>query len=87
VRYLSFTIDTLLLAAALMLTTILQQYPFVESWLTMKVMLVLVCICLGYIALRRATKQARWASLGGAALVYGFIVTIARSHSPLGILT
>ena len=85
VRSLSYTIDTLLLTAALMLTTIIQQFPFVDSWLTMKVLLVVAYIILGYNALRGRTIKARWASLGGAALVYGFIVTIARAHSPLGI--
>ena len=85
VRTLSYTIDTALLTAALMLTTIIQQYPFVDSWLTMKVLLLVVYIMLGYNALRGRTSQVRWASLACAALVYGFIVTIARAHSPLGI--
>ena len=85
VRSLSYTIDTVLLTAALMLMTIVRQYPFVDSWLTMKVMLVLVYIFLGYMALRGATKRVRWLNLGGVALVYGFIISIARTHSPLGI--
>ena len=85
VRTLSYTIDTVLLTAALMLTTIIQQYPFVDGWLTMKVLLLVVYIMLGYNGLRGRTPQIRWASLASAALVYGFIVTIARAHSPLGI--
>ena len=84
-RYLSYTIDTLLLTAALMLMTIVGQYPFVDSWLTMKVMLVLLYIVLGYTALRGANARLRWASLGAAALAYGFLITIARAHNPLGI--
>ena len=83
-RYLSYAIDTVLLTAALMLMTIVQQYPFADGWLTVKVMLVLLYIVLGYRALRGETRRARWASLGAAALVYGFIVTVARAHSPLG---
>ena len=85
IRTLSYTVDTTLLTAAVMLMTIVRQVPFVDSWLTMKVMLVLVYIFLGYRALWGATVRARWASLGGAALVYGFIITIARAHNPLGI--
>lgn len=85
VRTLSYTIDTVLLTAALMLTTIVQQFPFVDSWLTMKVLLLVVYIMLGYNALRARTAQARWASLAGAALVFGFIITVARAHSPLGL--
>ena len=85
IRTLSYTVDTTLLTAAVMLMTIVRQVPFVDSWLTMKVMLVLVYIYLGYMALRGATKRARWLNLGGAALVYGFIITIARAQNPLGI--
>lgn len=85
VRVLSYTIDTVLLTAALMLTTIVKQYPFVDSWLTMKVLLLVAYIMLGYNALRGRTTRVRWASLAAAALVYGFIVSIARAHSPLGI--
>ena len=85
VRYLSYTIDTLLLTAALMLMTIVGQYPFADNWLTMKVMLVLVYIVLGYTALRSGSARTRWASLSGATLVYGFIISIARAHDPLGV--
>ena len=46
-RYLSYTIDTVLLTAALMLATILHQYPFVHAWLTVKVLLLVVYIVLG----------------------------------------
>lgn len=41
-RFLSYTIDTILLTAALMLMTIVAQYPFVDSWLTIKLNLVLL---------------------------------------------
>ena len=85
IRTLSYTVDTTLLTAALMLMTIVRQYPFVDSWLTMKVMLLLLYIYLGYMALRGPTERVRWLNLAGAALVYGFIITIARAHHPLGI--
>ena len=86
VKALSYTIDTVLLTAALMLTTIIQQYLFVDGWLTMKVLLLVVYILLGYRALRGNTARGRWASLIGAALVYGLIISVARAHNPLGIL-
>ena len=85
VRALSYTIDTVLLTAALMLTTIIQQYPFVDGWLTMKVLLSVGYIMLGYRALRGQTAKVRWVSLVGAALVFGFIVTVARAHNPFGL--
>ncbi len=83
--YLSYTIDTILLTAALMLMTIVGQYPFVDSWLTIKLMLVLLYIALGYTALRVESAGLRWSSLGAAVLTYGFIITIARAHHPLGL--
>src|SRR5687768_11528462 len=59
-RYLSYTIDTVLLTAALMLATMLRQYPFVQSWLTVKVLLLMVYVVLGSYALKRgATRTVR----------------------------
>ncbi|MDE2219387.1 MAG: SirB2 family protein [Gammaproteobacteria bacterium] len=85
-RWLSYTIDTCLLTAALMLVTILQQYPFVQPWLTAKVLLLAVYIVLGVYALRRArTRQARIAAYVAALLVYLFIASVAWRHDPRGI--
>ena len=49
-RYLSYAIDTTLLTAALMLATLLHQYPFVHAWLTVKVLLLVVYVVLGSFA-------------------------------------
>src|SRR5690606_8715563 len=57
-RYLSYTIDTVLLTAALMLMTIVQQYPFVHGWLTMKVSLLIVYVALGVVAFRLGPTRA-----------------------------
>ncbi|WP_369602478.1 SirB2 family protein [Hahella sp. SMD15-11] len=46
--------DTLLLAAAIGLTLILQQYPFQADWLTGKVIGLVGYIIFGFIALKRA---------------------------------
>jgi uncharacterized membrane protein SirB2 len=86
-RYFTYTIDTVLLTAALMLVTILHQYPFVQAWLTVKVLLVVVYVVLGTFALRRArSPRARLVCYLAALAVFGFIVTIARAHSPWGFL-
>jgi uncharacterized membrane protein SirB2 len=86
-RYLTYTIDTTLLTAALMLATLLQQYPFVHGWLTAKVWLLLVYVLLGTFALKRGrTPRIRAGCYVAALLVFGFIVTIARAHHPLGAL-
>ena len=57
-RYLSYTIDTVLLTAALMLATMLHQYPFVHGWLTAKVLLLVVYVVLGSYALKRGATRA-----------------------------
>jgi uncharacterized membrane protein SirB2 len=83
-RYLSYTV---LLTAALMLATILHQYPFVHAWLTAKVALLVVYIVLGSLALKRGhTPAMKWSAYVGALLVFGFILSVARAHHPLGVL-
>jgi uncharacterized membrane protein SirB2 len=86
-RHLTYTIDTVLLTAALMLVTLLHQYPFVQAWLTVKVCLLAVYIVLGTFALKRARARRAQAWFYVAALaVFLFIISVARAHHPLGIL-
>ena len=85
-RRISVAIDSLLLAAAITLTTIIHQYPFVQAWLTVKVVLLVVYIVLGVFALRRGrTRAIRAACFAAAMIVFLFIVTVARAHNPFGI--
>jgi uncharacterized membrane protein SirB2 len=85
-RYPSYAIDTLLLTAALMLTSVVHQYPFGNGWLTMKVALLVVYVVLGSVALKRGrTRRIRIAAFAAALLTVGFLVTVARAHHPLGI--
>ncbi|WP_257385747.1 SirB2 family protein [Tahibacter caeni] len=84
-RYTSYAIDTTLLTAALMLTTIIHQYPGAQSWLTVKVLCLVVYIVLGTFALKRGrTRGIRLACFIAAIAVYLFIVSVARAHHPLG---
>jgi len=84
-RYLSYAIDTTLLTAALMLITILHQYPFVQAWLTVKVLLLVVYIVLGVFALRRGrTLRVRATCYVAALVVFVSIVGVALAHNPLG---
>jgi uncharacterized membrane protein SirB2 len=85
-RRISVAIDSLLLAAAIALTTIIHQYPFVQAWLTVKVLLLVVYIVLGVFALRRGRSRAIRASCFAAAMaVFLFIISVARAHDPLGV--
>jgi uncharacterized membrane protein SirB2 len=88
VRYLSYTIDTVLLTSALMLATILRQYPLVHSWLTVKVLLLVVYVVLGGYGLKRGhTPHVRLLCWLAALLVFAFMIGVARAHHPLGIFT
>ena len=86
-RYLPHVVDTVLLTTALMLTTVIHQYPFAAGWLTAKVVLLVLYIVLGSVALKRGrTRRVRVAALVAALLTVGFLVTVARAHHPLGVL-
>ena len=85
-RYLPHAVDTVLLTTALMLTTVIRQFPFSTGWLTMKVVLLVVYILLGSIALKRGrTRRTRIAAFLAALLTVAFLLTVARTHEPLGI--
>ncbi|HEX9207742.1 MAG TPA: SirB2 family protein [Steroidobacteraceae bacterium] len=85
-RYASYGIDTMLLTAALMLTTVIHQYPFTTGWLTMKVFLLVVYVVLGSIALKRGrTRRARAVAFVAALLTVAFLYSVARAHNPLGV--
>ena len=87
-RWLSYAIDISLLTAALMLTSIIHQYPFVHGWLTAKVLLLLVYVVLGSLALGRAgTHRVRLCCLAAAILVFLFIISVALTHNPWGALS
>jgi uncharacterized membrane protein SirB2 len=85
VRYASYTIDTVLLSAALMLATILPAGFFANHWLTAKLALIVVYIVFGVFALRRGSRQALRGFCFVAALVtFALVVGIAIAHQPLG---
>ena len=85
VKILPHGIDTLLLASAIALTLMLHQYPLTHVWLSAKLLALLVYIGLGLVALRLGnTKRVRAVAWIAALLVFGYIVSVALSHDPLG---
>lgn len=87
VRIASYSIDTVLLTAALMLLTILPGGVFANGWLTVKLVLLIVYIVLGSFALKRAKARSTKAGYFTAAVAtYLFMYSIARTHDPLGII-
>lgn len=88
VRVVPHVIDAVLLASAIGLAVILHQYPFVHGWLTAKVLGLILYIILGSIALKRgSTKTIRATAWIAALAVFGYIVSVATTHSPLGFLS
>ena len=86
-RYLSYTIDTVLLTAALMLLTALKLNPFVVPWLSVKLALLVLYVVLGSLALKRArSRRARALYYAAALATFAFMYFVARAHHPLGIL-
>lgn len=79
--------DSLLLAAALMLTVLIGQYPFIDAWLTAKVFGLIAYIILGALALQSDRSPTLRIGAGAAAIVvFGWIVSVALTKNPLGLL-
>jgi len=74
--------DTVLLASAIALAVMSRRYPFVEPWLTAKVIALLVYIGVGTVALRRGrTRRGRVTAWITAQLVFIYIVAVAVTRS------
>lgn len=87
IRYTSYGVDTVLLTAALMLATMLPSAMFANGWLWLKIGLLLVYIVLGSFALKRGrNRQQRALCFIAALMVYGYMMSVARAHHPLGFL-
>lgn len=86
VRYTSYSIDTVLLTAAMMLLTILPGALYANGWLMTKLGLLLCYIVLGWFAFRPQRRRGtRALLLAAAGLAYVQIYFIARSHHPAGL--
>lgn len=81
-------VDSVLLAAAIWLAAWLQQIPFVQGWITAKLLALIAYILLGREALRAGQPRGRAALFFVAALMcVSYIVGVAITHSAgLGLL-
>ena len=83
VRVVPHVIDTVLLVSAIALAAITAQYPFVQPWLTAKVLALPVYILLGTVAIRRGrTRHVRIVAWILALIVFGYMVVVARARVP-----
>ncbi|MCP5245612.1 MAG: SirB2 family protein [Burkholderiales bacterium] len=84
VKILPHVVDTILLVSAITLAYKIQQSPISDSWLTAKVLGLLVYIGLGMIAMRfgksRKTRINAWIA---AQCVFAYIVGVALTKSPV----
>lgn len=84
-RVLSWSIDTLLLSAALMLLAALKLNPFTTAWLGVKLLVLVGYIVLGIFAL--SGDRGRWQRAGfyfAALACFSFMYAVARAHHPAG---
>ncbi len=85
VRVAPHVVDTALLASAVWLAWFLHQYPFVDGWITAKVLGLLAYIALGMIALRRGRSlRVRAVAFAAALATVAYVVTVALTHDPRG---
>jgi uncharacterized membrane protein SirB2 len=83
VRVVPHVIDTVLLVSAIALAATTAQYPFVQPWLTAKILALLAYIVLGTVAIRRGrTRRVRIVAWILALSVFGYMVAVAHTRDP-----
>lgn len=83
VRTVPHVVDTVLLLSAIGLALRIHQYPFVQGWLTAKVIALIAYIVVGAIGLRYGrTKRVRVVAWIAAIVIFAYIVGVALTRSP-----
>jgi uncharacterized membrane protein SirB2 len=84
IRIVPHCVDATLLGSALYLAYASQQYPFIQPWLTAKILALLLYIFLGLIVMRfAASNQQRIIALLLALATFAYIVSVALSRQVL----
>ena len=84
IKIVPHVVDTLLLISAMALAFTIRQYPFMDAWLTAKVIGLLLYIALGYAALRAGMcKNIRIFAWLAAQATFAYIVLVAITHNPV----
>jgi uncharacterized membrane protein SirB2 len=83
IRVIPHLVDTVLLLSAAGLALTLQQYPFVNDWLSAKLLALVAYIVLGIIALKRGrSKASRSLAFAAALVTFGYIAWVAVTRDP-----
>lgn len=84
VRVLPHIIDTTLLISAILLMIQIRQYPFVQGWLTAKVLALVAYIVIGAVGLKYGkTKKIRIIAWLVAITIFFYIVLVALTRQVL----
>lgn len=75
--------DTILLISAVWAAALINQYPFVNGWLTAKFLGAVAYILLGAVALTYGkTTRIRVTAFTGALACFGYVVAVALTKNP-----
>lgn len=76
-------VDTILLLTGIYMAVQIRQYPFVDAWITAKLLAVLVYIVFGITAFRARSMRLRATFWCLALATFGYVVLVARSKDPM----
>ncbi len=83
VKIVPHVVDTILLASAIWLAILIRQYPFVQPWLTAKVLGLIAYVAIGTVALKRGrSRRMRIGAWIAAQAVFFYIVAVAITKNP-----
>jgi uncharacterized membrane protein SirB2 len=86
-RIMPHVVDTLFLGTAIMLSTMIADQVLSTAWFSAKIIGLVLYILLGMIAMHAAPSVRRsLPAFIAAVLVFAWIVTVARTKMPLGLL-
>lgn len=84
VKVLPHLIDTVLLAAGVILMIMLRAWPTQQPWLAAKLIALVAYIVIGTLAIKRGrTSTIRAAASLAAIAIFLYIVGVAMNHNPL----
>lgn len=85
-RFMPHAVDGVLVLSGVALSIVIQQYPFVHGWLTVKLIALVAYICLAVVTLKPGrSRGASRATFMAAVIVFAFMISVARTHAPLGV--
>lgn len=88
VKIVPHVVDTLLLTSAISMAIMSAQYPFAVDWLSAKLFGLLAYILCGTMALKRGRSKSQRATYFVCALAaFAYIVSVALTRNPLGLLS